>query len=282
VPLKASGRRRAFIFANSATGFGVTRPTVYRYLDTDPPTDGDRPTERPPARQAPDHSSEMGPRAGRPALGPQRTVAVADPWVLAVIATPTDWVLAVAEYSIFIRPDLLQQFWQVMSDGGFITDAVAVIDTSRRTGRRVLVDAGRLRPRRGRALKGRCLTFAEREEIAVARAAGESMRSIAVRLGRSASTISRELRRNLDRQGRYRSTAAHALAYDRAGRPKAAKLVTNLALRAKVEKDLEKKYSPEQITGRLLVEFPRRPGDAGVPRDHLPVALRAVPRGAQA
>ncbi|MBA3280105.1 MAG: hypothetical protein H0U22_15615 [Geodermatophilaceae bacterium] len=37
-----------------------------------------------------------------------------------------------AEYSIFIRPDLLQRFWQVMSEGGFITDAVAVIDTSRR------------------------------------------------------------------------------------------------------------------------------------------------------
>ncbi len=164
-----------------------------------------------------------------------------------------------AEYSIFIRPDLLQQFWQVMSDGGFITDAVAVIDTSRRTGRRVLVDAGGVRPRRGRGLKGRCLTFAEREEIALARAAGESMRSIADRLGRSASTISRELTRNLDRQGRYRSTAAHALAYDRAGRPKPAKLVTNLALRAKVEKDLEKKYSPEQITGRLLVEFPDDP-----------------------
>ena len=137
---------------------------------------------------------------------------VKDPWVLAVIATPTDWVLSVAEYSIFIRPDLLQQFWQVMSDGGFITDAVAVIDTSRRTGRRVLVDAGGVRPRRGRGLKGRCLTFAEREEIGLARAAGESMRSIADRLGRSASTISRELRRNLDRQGRYRSTAAHALA----------------------------------------------------------------------
>jgi len=52
-------------------------------------------------------------------------------------------VLPVAEYSIFIRPDLLQQFWQVMAEGGFITDAVAVIDTSRRTGRRVLVDAQR-------------------------------------------------------------------------------------------------------------------------------------------
>ena len=142
----------------------------------------------------------------------KKDVAVDDPWVLAVIATPTDWVLSVAEYSILIRPDLLQQFWQVMSDGGFITDAVAVIDTSRRTGRRVLVEAGGVRPRRGRDLKGRCLTFAEREEIALARAAGESMRSIADRLGRSASTISRELRRNLDRQGRYRSTAAHALA----------------------------------------------------------------------
>jgi len=164
-----------------------------------------------------------------------------------------------AEYSIFIRPDLLQRFWQVMSEGGFITDAVAVIGTSRRSGRRVLVKAGGVRPRRGRGLKGRCLTFAEREEIALGRAAGESMRSIADRLGRSPSTISRELGRNVDRQGRYRATAAHAQAYDRASRPKAAKLVTNLALRAKVEQDLEKKYSPEQITGRLLVEFPDDP-----------------------
>jgi hypothetical protein len=38
-------------------------------------------------------------------------------WVLAVIATPTDWVLPVAEYSIFIRPDLLQELWQVMAEG---------------------------------------------------------------------------------------------------------------------------------------------------------------------
>ena len=45
-----------------------------------------------------------------------------------------------------------------------------------------------------------------------------------------------------------------------AGRPvQPAKLATNLVLRAKVEKDLEKKYSPEQITGRLRVEFPDDP-----------------------
>jgi len=164
-----------------------------------------------------------------------------------------------AMYSIYLRPDLLQRFWQVMQDGGFITDAVAVIDTSRRTGRRVLVDAGGVRPRRGRDLKGRCLTFTEREEIALGRAAGESLRSIAARLRRSPSTISGELARNQDPNRGYRATTAHVLAYDRASRPKPAKLATNLVLRAKVEKDLEKKYSPEQITGRLRVEFPEDP-----------------------
>src|SRR5664279_1566938 len=46
------------------------------------------------------------------------------------------------------------------------------------------------------------------------------------------------------------------MAYYRASRPKVAKLVSNLALREKVEHDLEKRYSPEQITGRLRVEFP--------------------------
>ena len=76
---------------------------------------------------------------------PPRVIPDWGSWVLAVIATRTDWVLSVTEYSIFIRPDLLQQFWQVMSDGGFITEAVAVIDTSRRTGRRVLVEAGGVR-----------------------------------------------------------------------------------------------------------------------------------------
>jgi IS30 family transposase len=49
------------------------------------------------------------------------------------------------------------------------------------------------------------------------------------------------------------------LAYVRAARPKPAKLASNLVLRAKVEKDLERKYSPEQITGRLRVEFPDDP-----------------------
>jgi transposase, IS30 family len=54
-------------------------------------------------------------------------------------------------------------------------------------------------------------------------------------------------------------TSAHALAYHRASRPKLGKLAQNLELRGKVEADLAKKYSPEQIAGRLTVEFPDQP-----------------------
>ena len=99
------------------------------------------------------------------------------------------------------------------------------------------------------------MTLARRGEIALTRARGESVRRIAQLIGRSPSTVSRELRRNADAQGRYRATAAHGLAYARASRPKPAKLLTNPVLRAKVEADLAKKYFPEQIAGRLKVEF---------------------------
>ncbi len=164
-----------------------------------------------------------------------------------------------AGYSIFLRPDLLQVFWAGMQAGDFITDAVLPIGTSRRTGRRVLLEAGGVRPRRGRNLKGRCLSFAQREEIAVLRAQGYSLRQIGAVIGASASTVSRELRRNTRPGAGYRATSAHAMAYERASRPKPAKLHTNPALRARVEGDLKKKYSPEQIAGRPRVQFPDQP-----------------------
>lgn len=159
-------------------------------------------------------------------------------------------------YSIFVRPDLLQVFWTGMQAGEFITDAVLPIETSRRTGRRVLLEAGGVRPRRGRDLKGRCLSFTQREEIAVLRAQGHSLRQIGAVIGVSASTVSRELRRNTLPGTGYRATSAQVLAYQRASRPKPAKLHTNQVLRAKVEADLRKKYSPEQISGRLRRQFP--------------------------
>ncbi|HTE64065.1 MAG TPA: helix-turn-helix domain-containing protein [Solirubrobacteraceae bacterium] len=92
------------------------------------------------------------------------------------------------------------------------------------------------------------------------RARGETIRVIAGRLERAPSTVSRELGRNADRRdGGYRATTAHALAYERASRPKPAKLATNLRLRALVHDDLHKRYSPEQIAGRLRRQFPEDP-----------------------
>jgi transposase, IS30 family len=163
------------------------------------------------------------------------------------------------QFSERMVPEVVQVFWAAIARGEFITDAAAQVGTYRVRGARWLRAEGGVRPRRGRDLKGRCLTFAEREEIAVARAGGESMRAIARRLGRSPSTISRELSRNTGRAGCYRATTAHAQAYVRASRPKPSKLVTNLELRRKVEEDLRRRYSPEQIVGRLRRQFPDDP-----------------------
>ena len=155
--------------------------------------------------------------------------------------------------------EVIQPFWAALQRGEFITDAAAGIGTYRKTGARWIVASGGVRPRRGRDLIGRYLSFAEREEIALASAGGESVRSIARRLGRSPSTVSRELRRNADRRGCYRATTAHALAWERASRPKPAKLHVNERLRSIVEDDLARRYSPEQIAGRLRVKFPDNP-----------------------
>ena len=155
--------------------------------------------------------------------------------------------------------EAVQPFWAALQRGEFITDAAAQAGTYRKQGTRWVAACGGVRPRRGRDLKGRCLTFAEREEIALARARGETMRVIAQRLGRSPSTVSRELARNADRGGDYRATVAHALAYERASRPKSAKLAVNVALRELVQDDLLRRYSPEQIAGRLRRQFPDDP-----------------------
>jgi transposase, IS30 family len=166
---------------------------------------------------------------------------------------------AMERFSDRMVPEIAQVFWAAMARGEFITTAAAEVGTYREKGMRWLRHDGGIRPRRGRDLKGRCLTFSEREEIALARARDESMNSIARRLGRSPSTISRELARNSERTGGYRATTAHALAYHRASRPKPSKLQTNVRLRRKVEEDLRRRYSPEQIVGRLRREFPEDP-----------------------
>ncbi|KUY54112.1 MULTISPECIES: IS30 family transposase [Burkholderia] len=94
------------------------------------------------------------------------------------------------------------------------------------------------------------LTLAEREEISRAVVAGQSIRSIAARLGRAPSTISREVQRNGGRQY-YRAIQADALAWDRARRPKTCKLVRNRTLAQVVASKLRLQWSPEQIAGWL-------------------------------
>jgi transposase len=87
-------------------------------------------------------------------------------------------------------------------------------------------------------LSGRYLSFGERKEIAILRAKGCKGREIARRLGRSASTISRELRRNAATRGggsEYWATTAQWHADRRARRPKTAKLAANARLRAYVQ-----------------------------------------------
>ena len=92
--------------------------------------------------------------------------------------------------------------------------------------------------RSAKPLSGRSLSFAEREELAILRVQGLGVREIGRRLGRSGSTISREMRRNAaTRSGglEYRATTAQWHSERAARRPKTAKLAVNAALRTYVQ-----------------------------------------------
>ena len=99
------------------------------------------------------------------------------------------------------------------------------------------------------------LSLPEREEISRGLVARDSYRIIAARLGRAASTISREVRANGSR-GAYRSWQADARAVRQATRPKPAKLLECRRLRMAVERGLRRRWSPAQIARRLVSDFP--------------------------
>jgi transposase, IS30 family len=91
----------------------------------------------------------------------------------------------VVRFSYRMVPEVYQVFWAGMAAGEFINDAAIAAGSYRKHGSRWLAAAGGVRPRRGRNLRGRCLTLAQREEIALGRARGDSIRAIAALLGRS-------------------------------------------------------------------------------------------------
>ena len=103
------------------------------------------------------------------------------------------------------------------------------------------------RPRRRSKL---ALTLAEREEISRGIAGGESMRSIAATLGRSPSTVSREVERN-GGYDRYRAALADERAWAQSRRPKRCKLADDGRLRLTVARKLRLEWSPQQIAGWL-------------------------------
>ena len=107
---------------------------------------------------------------------------------------------------------------------------------------------------------GRYLSREERYEIARLREAGLSMRQVAARMGRSPSTVSRELARNAAPAALpYQPERAHRLARRRQARPRPSKISRSPALRAAVQGMLDRRYSPEQAAGRLKVDYPDDP-----------------------
>ena len=117
-----------------------------------------------------------------------------------------------------------------------------------------LAPSGGIRPaprRRSRL----ALTLLEREEISRGLARYHSLRSIAAQLGRSPSTISREINRNGGYDD-YRATPADQAAWDRTRRPKPCKLACHPQLRRMVARKLRRTWSPDQIAGWLKREYP--------------------------
>jgi IS30 family transposase len=132
----------------------------------------------------------------------------------------------------------------------------------RKTGYRWRAENGGLPPATlSEGLRGqRYLSLLERQRIATLRRDGLGVRRIAEELGRSPSTVSRELRRNTAAYDRsYDGDLAHARARERLRRPRRGRLLTDHPLRAAVEAKLELEWSPEQIAAWLRTEFPDQP-----------------------
>jgi IS30 family transposase len=134
------------------------------------------------------------------------------------------------------------------------------LGTTDRTVRRFLARAGGTPSRRSRRRPRSPfrLSLIEREEIRAGIAAGDSFRLIARRLGRSPSTISREVGGRASRR-RYRATRADDRAWLRGLRPKPSKLSRNPRLRQRVEEMLRERFSPQQISARLKLDHPDDP-----------------------
>jgi transposase, IS30 family len=146
-------------------------------------------------------------------------------------------------------------FWTAIREGLPTVAAAKRAGVSQGRGFRWFRECGGVSPVELSEPSGRYLSLTEREEIACGLERGESRRAIGRRIGRCASTISREIGLNGQPGRPYRAVAAQAAAEQRARRPKPRKLADE-RLRARVQKDLEDNWSPQEIAARLRVDFP--------------------------
>jgi IS30 family transposase len=132
--------------------------------------------------------------------------------------------------------------------------AAAGVGCSTRSIQRFLATTGGLK-RRLRERSPLRLSMAEREELSRGLVAGDSLRTIAARLDRAPSTISREVAWSGSR-GRYRAWRSDREAINRARRPKPAKLAIDSRLCREVERGLRVFWSPQQIAAQLICDYP--------------------------
>ena len=151
------------------------------------------------------------------------------------------------------------RYWELIGQGHSNTEACKIMSCHPRTGRNIRRrgdPAIRPEPTTG---AGRYLSLLERLQIADLLGHGESLRTIARELGRSASTVSRELHRHTDEYGRYQPHQAEQAAGQQRRRPREPKLLADTRLRDVVQRKLNRYWSPEQIAGWLRAQHPDDP-----------------------
>ena len=167
-----------------------------------------------------------------------------------------------------------RHYVELVRGGMNFSQAARTVGVSKRTGRvwrngrrrasgrheKSCVDLYSAAMKTPKPISSRFLSEDERVDIADLLVLKKSQAEIARALGRSPSTISREIRRGRDPDtGAYRPYQAQERAENRRARPKPRKLDTNPRLRQYVQKGLLERWSPEQITRRLRQDWPEAP-----------------------
>jgi IS30 family transposase len=160
------------------------------------------------------------------------------------------------------RLGLEDEYWKLIAEGVGTMTACKQLGIGRKTGYRWRAETGGLAPQRDseQMHSSRYLSLLDRQRIASLRARGLGVRQIAVLVGRSASTVSRELRRGTaahDRGG-YDGDLAHARAQQRRTRIRPGRLATDTELCGLVQDKLRLEWSPEQIAAWLAHTYPER------------------------